>query len=163
MVIIVMGPAGAGKTTIGRALAAELGWRFLEGDDYHPAANITKMQAGIPLDDGDRAPWLAALARAIDRAVDRRERLIVTCSALKERYRAVLRGARRNIRFVYLRAGERLLEERLLRRGGHFFDPALVHSQVLSLEEPHDPLTIAIEASLPPEEILARIRREFGV
>jgi gluconokinase len=163
MVIVVMGAAGAGKTTVGRALAVELGWRFIEGDDYHPASNVAKMQAGVPLTDEERAPWLAALVQAVARAFDRREHTVVTCSALKERDRLALRDACRQIRFVYLKADERLLEDRLSRRGGHFFNPALVRSQLAALEEPDDQVTIRIDAALPPEQILATIRRELGV
>lgn len=158
-----MGPAGAGKTTIGRALAAELGWQFIEGDDYHPASNIRKMSQGIPLTDADRAPWLAALARAIDRCAGRRESVVLACSALKERYRDVLRNGHPHVRFVYLRAPEALLHARLQLRTGSFFNPTLVHSQVATLEEPGDALTLTIDASLSPEAILGRIRDEFGV
>ena len=158
-----MGAAGAGKTTIGGALAAELGWRFIEGDEYHPPSNVAMMQAGMPLTDEDRAPWLAALAQAVARALDRREHVVITCSALKARYRLVLRNAHRNIRFVYLKAHENLLQERLSQRGAHFFNPALVHSQLAALEEPDDELTVTIDAALPPEVILGTIRREFGV
>jgi gluconokinase len=163
MVIIVMGAAGAGKTTIGRALAAALGWRSVEGDDYHPAANIEKMRTGTPLTDADRAPWLASLAHIITRAVERREHTIVACSALKDRYRFVLRDAHRNVRFVYLRAPEPLLLERLSRRAGHFFGPALVRSQVASIEEPRDEQTVTVDAALSPDDIVAAVRREFGV
>lgn len=163
VVIVLMGPAGAGKTTIGRALAAELGWRFVEGDDYHPAGNVRKMQAGIPLTDADRSPWLTALAHVIANAVGRREHMVVACSALKERYRLTLRDNLRTIRFVYLKASEPLLHERLASRVGHFLDPALVRSQLTTLEEPRDPTTLTLDASLAPEEIHSTIRRQFGV
>lgn len=163
MVIVLMGAAGAGKTTIGRAIAAELGWPFVEGDEYHPPSNLAKMHAGIPLTDVDRAPWLRALAQVITGAVDRRESIVVACSALKRSYRDVLLNGHREVRFVYLKGTESLLHDRLLVRGGHFFNPVLVHSQLATLEEPDDPVTIAIDAALAPETILATIRDQLGV
>ena len=163
MVIIVMGAAGAGKTTIGQALAAELGWPFVEGDDYHPPANVRKMRDGVALTDADRAPWLSALAAALGRALDRREHTVFACSALKQRYRIALRDGRRSVRFVYLEASEALLAERVKRRAGHFFNPALVGSQLAALEAPDDPQTVTLDAARPPEEILWSIRRELGV
>src|SRR5512146_128367 len=98
MVIIVMGAAGAGKTTIGRAFAAELGWPFVEGDEFHPAGNVRKMHAGVPLTDADRAPWLRRLAEVIARAVERRESIVLACSALRQSYRDVLRNDHRAVR-----------------------------------------------------------------
>lgn len=157
-----MGAAGAGKTTIGRVLAAELDWPFVEGDEYHPPSNLAKMHAGVPLTDVDRAPWLRAIAQVITRAVDRRESLVVACSALKPSYRDVLRNGHRDVRFVYLKGTESLLHQRLLVRGGHFFNPALVRSQLLTLEEADDPVTLTVDASLAPAAILETIHRELG-
>ncbi len=161
MVIVVTGAAGAGKTTIGRALAAELGWRFVDADEFHPPANVEKMRRGRPLTDADREEWLAALHDIIARAVDRREAIVLACSALKRRYRHTLRGALRSVRFVYLKAEEATLRARLTTRAGHFAGPALLASQLADLEEPGDAL--AVEAVWPPEQILGAIRREFGV
>jgi gluconokinase len=161
MVVVIMGPTGSGKTTIGRALAAELGWEFLEGDERHPASNVDKMGRGLPLDDADRAPWLAALRAAIERALDRREPLVLACSALKERYRNILHGDLKNVRFVYLRAPANVLRDRVAARKGHFAGPGLVASQLAALEEPRDAFTA--DATLPPDAILAAIRREFGL
>src|SRR5947209_887941 len=121
-----MGAAGAGKSTVGAALSRALGWRFVEGDDYHSAGNIAKMRSGVPLTDADRAPWLAAVHAVIAAAIDRRESLVVACSALQERYRNALRAGRRHVRFVYLKADEATLRERLIVRTGHFAGPALV-------------------------------------
>lgn len=158
-----MGAAGAGKTTIGRAFAAELGWPFVEGDEFHPAGNVRKMHAGVPLTDADRAPWLRRLAEVIARAVERRESIVLACSALRQSYRDVLRNDHRAVRFVYLKAPEPLLHDRLLVRGGHFFNPALIHSQLAALDETDDPTVIPIDASLAPEQILGAIREQLGV
>jgi gluconokinase len=161
MVIVLMGPAGAGKTTIGRSLSVELGWRFVDGDDLQPHANVDKMSRGDPLTDGDRASWLAALHTVIARAIDRREHLALACSALKERYRSALRADLKPVRFVYLQADASLLQRRLEQRPHHFAGPALLTSQLTDLEEPADALTI--EAANDPSEIVHHIRREFGV
>jgi gluconokinase len=161
VVIIIMGAAGAGKSTAGRALAAELGWPFVDADDQHPAHNIEKMRAGVPLSDTDRAPWIATLRAMVDRAIDRREHTILACSALRERDRHTLRGNLRPVRFVHLQAARALPEERLAARPSHFFEPALVSSQLTDLEEPADALIV--DAAWPPAQILTAIRREFGV
>src|SRR5499427_6324062 len=161
VVIVVMGAAGAGKSTVGQALAGALAVRFVEGDEYHSAAAITKMRAGTPLTDADRRPWLAALHDVMATAVDRREHLVVACSALHERYRETLRGHLRNVRFVYLRASEPTLRQRLSARTGHFAGPALVASQLAALEEPADALTI--DATRPVDEIVRLARSEFGL
>lgn len=154
MVIVIIGPAGAGKTLIGRALAHELGWRFVEGDDHHsPAA--------IALTDADRAPWLASLHDILAAVLDRREHLVLACSALKERYRLTLRGDLRTVRFVYLKSDEPTLRRRLAERGGRFAGPALLASQLADLEEPADALTIDALQAL--ERIIATIRRELGI
>jgi gluconokinase len=161
VVIVMTGAAGAGKTTVGRELAQALGWRLIEGDDYHSPASVAKMRAGIALTDADRAPWLAALHRLIDTAVSRREHLVVACSALRERYRTELRGGLPGVRLVYLRADEPTLRRRLSARTGHFAGPALLDSQLAALEPPADAL--AIDATLPPRQIVDRVRYEFGV
>jgi len=161
VVVVLIGAAGAGKTTVGRALADALGWRFVDGDDFHSPAAIGKMRAGAALTDADRAPWLAALHQVIAGAVGRREPLVVACSALRARYREGLRGDLRGVRFVYLKADEATLRCRLTERAGHFAGPALITSQLATLEEPHEGLTI--DATQPPERIVAAIRYEFGL
>jgi len=161
VVIVVMGPAGAGKTTIGQAISAALGVRFVEGDEYHTVAAITKMRAGTPLTDADRRPWLASLHEIIATAVERREHLVVACSALHQRYRDTLRGDLRHVRFVYLQAGEATLRHRLSSRTGHFAGPALVKSQLAELEEPIDALTL--DATRAVADIVSAVGHEFGL
>ena len=156
-----MGAAGSGKSLVGRALAAELGWRFEDGDDYHSPASIEAMRRGVALTDADRAPWLAALHGVIERAIERREAVVVACSALKERYRVALRGGLRGVRFVYLRADGATLRRRLEARQGHFVGARILPSQLAALEEPTDAVTV--DATRSPEEIVAIIRRELGV
>jgi carbohydrate kinase (thermoresistant glucokinase family) len=161
VVVVLIGAAGAGKTTVGKALASSLGWRFVDGDDYHAPASVAKMRAGAPLSDADRAPWLASLHRVLSAALDRREHLVVACSALRERYRRTLQGDLHSVRFVYLRADEPTLRGRLAERPAHFAGPALLASQLATLEPPGDALTI--DATWPPEEIAGAIRYEFGL
>ena len=151
----------AGKTTIGRALAIRHGWRFVDGDDHHAPAAIAKMHAGIALTDADRAPWLATLHAIAAAALDRREHVVIACSALKERYRDALRGTLRPVRFVYLKADEATLRRRLEDRAGHFAGPSLLTSQLAALEEPADALTI--DATRPPDEIVQAIGYELGL
>jgi len=164
VVIVLAGAAGAGKTTVGRALAAALGWRFVDADDYHSPADVAKMRAGIALTDADRAAWLATLHGVLATAIDRRESLVLACSALKQRYRDILRSNLRGVRFVYLKATESTLRARLASRAGHFFGPTLVASQLVTLEEPRDAQdAVTIDATWPPEQIIRAIRNEFGV
>jgi gluconokinase len=156
-----MGVAGTGKTLIGRALGAELGWRFVDGDGFHSEASIAKMRAGIALDDEDRADWLRRLHAIVARSIDRRENLVLACSALKERYRQTLRGDLRQIRFVHLTADEETLRRRLESRAAHFAGAALLRSQIAALEPPSHALTV--DATRPPERTLWTIRSAFGL
>lgn len=156
-----MGVAGSGKTFVGRTLAAALGCRFEDADAYHAPANVAKMSRGLPLTDAERAPWLAALHDVIARAVDRREPLVLACSALKERYRETLRGDLRTVRFVHLVADEATLHRRLASRPSHPVGPSLLASQLADLEPPADALTI--DTTQPIDHILNTIRREFGL
>jgi gluconokinase len=161
MVIVLMGTAGAGKTTIGRALAAVLDWRFVEGDAYHTPANIERMRLGEALTDDDRASWLAILHQVIARAIDRRDPTIVACSALKERYRNQLAGGLKLVRFVHLTADPEVLRDRLMSREHHFAGPALLTSQLATLEKPADALTL--DTSKDPAITIGRIRDELGI
>lgn len=161
MVILVMGVAGSGKTTIGLKLAGELGWSFADADDFHPPANIAKMAAGEPLTDTDRAPWLAALRRHIEGCLSRGENAVVTCSALKESYRQVLVADTAQVKLVHLHGSPELLRSRLNQRQGHFMRPAMLDSQLAALETPTHALSIDVVET--PEAIVKKIRGEFGV
>lgn len=160
-VIVLMGPSGVGKTTVGKRLAADLGWGFLDGDDLHPAENVEKMRRGMPLTDADRTPWLAQLRRHIERRLLSNRGAVIASSALRRRYRKRLRVDPHRVRFVYLKGTYPLLHRRLATRGGHFMQPSLLVSQLATLEEPDDALII--DAALPVDTIVARIRAALGV
>ena len=163
-IIVVMGPAGAGKTTVGILLAKSLGWRFLDADDFHSLGNIEKMRMGVGLSDEDRDPWLRAIRSALTSAVARGSSVVLACSALKEQYRDALIPAgsvRGRIRFVYLRAPPNVMRERLAHRTGHYAGPELLASQLETLEEPRDALWV--DASCSPEEIAIEIRRGLAL
>ena len=156
-VAVVMGVSGSGKTTIGRALARRLGWLFQEGDALHPPENVAKMSAGHPLDDADRAPWLAAIAALIDEWRARGKAGVITCSALKRRYREVIIGDRPGVRLVYLAGSRESIAERLAARRGHFMPATLLDSQFAALEPPlpkEGAIVVSVEA--PVAAIVAR-------
>jgi carbohydrate kinase (thermoresistant glucokinase family) len=153
LVIVVMGPSGSGKSTVGALLASRLGWPFVEGDDYHTAANVEKMRAGTPLTDADREPWLAELAVLIRDWHSRGEDAVLACSALRHAYREKL-GFRPGIVYVYLKGTPEQLHERLQSRQRHFAGPSLLDSQLTTLEEPDaDEPAIVLPISLPAEDI----------
>jgi gluconokinase len=156
--VIVMGVSGSGKSTVGALLAARLQWEFADADWFHSAANVDKMHAGIALADEDRWPWLEAIAAWIAELRRAGRHGVLACSALKRRYRDLLRGGHADVRFAYLKGDEKLIARRLAARHEHFMPPALLRSQFDALEEPgrdEDPITVAIDA--PPNEIAARI------
>jgi gluconokinase len=161
MVIVVMGVTGAGKTTVGQRLAKSLGWRFHDADDFHPPANKAKMNAGIPLTDDDRWPWLRALRAVIEQALADGSSAVVTCSALKRAYRDVLSGGLDGVHYVHLTGDMRVLAARLASRRGHFMNPALLESQIATLEAPADAL--AVDVALGPSEQVAFIRSSLGI
>ena len=132
--IVVMGVSGCGKTTVGERLAEVLGWPFDEGDRFHPPGNIAKMSAGVPLEDADRWPWLAILARRIREKEAARTSSLMSCSALKRAYRDLLRTGAPRVRFVHLHGDKAVLAARLAAREGHFFPPGLLDSQYAALE-----------------------------
>jgi len=148
-----MGVVGAGKTTVGSLLAQKLGWQFADADDFHPAANVEKIRHGIPLDDSDRAPWLAALRNSILKYNREGKNLVLACSALKRKYRDELRVD--GVHFVYLEGDYELIEKRLRRRRGHFASDSILKSQFEELEKPTDALTVEIDKT--PDAIVAEI------
>jgi len=158
-----MGPAGAGKTTVGKLLAEELGWSFLDADDFHSAANVEKMRHGVSLTDVDRGPWLASMRSALDAAYLASTNVVLACSALKETYRQALvpDRAKNGVQFVYLHASPEVLRGRLTTRVGHYAGPALLDSQLATLEEPSDALWV--DASQDPPTIVFQIRRLLGL
>lgn len=155
-----MGVSGAGKTTVGRLLAASLGWPFVEGDAFHPPANVEKMRRGDALTDADRAPWLSALRRCIDELAAAGRSAVVSCSALKQSYRDVLAAERPEVRFVWLTAPPELLLERVRHRGGHYMPPELLESQLVTLEPPVGALRI--DATAPPAASVDAIVSALG-
>jgi len=160
VIVIVMGPEGVGKTTVGTLLARELGWQFVDADDFHPPANIEKMARGIPLTDADRAPWLEALHKAIVQWDAEGRNVVLACSALERGYRARL-AENADVRFVYLKGTYELIAARLRARHGHFAHEDLLASQFAILEEPQDAITV--DASRTPEEIAAEVRKRLGL
>ncbi len=155
-IVLLMGVSGSGKTTIGRRLAAQLGWAYFEADDFHSAANKEKMGRGIPLNDDDRAPWLAAIRQRIDECTATRQSAVFTCSALKESYRHVLMDHVPSISLVYLAGDPATLQVRMGERSGHYMKADMLQSQLATLEIPHHALTLDIRQ--PPETIVAKIR-----
>lgn len=161
MAIVLMGVSGCGKTRIGEALSQKLGWPFYDGDDYHPQANIDKMSQGIPLNDDDRQPWLEELHKIIREHLDRGVNLIVSCSALKAKYRETLRGDLQNVRFVHLAGSAELIYERLLQRNGHFMKADMLNSQFSDLEIPQDALSVSIDQ--PVNKVVAEIVEKLNL
>ena len=136
MIVIVAGVSGSGKTTVGALLAGRLGWRFADADDFHPAANVAKMRAGIPLTDADRGPWMRAIGAWMDERIARGEDAVVGCSALKRSYRDLLLAGRPGAQMVFLAPDREVLARRLAARHGHFFPEQLLNSQFDALEPP---------------------------
>jgi gluconokinase len=162
-IVVVMGVTGSGKTTIGQALAARLGVPYAEADSFHPPANVAKMAAGQALADEDRYPWLAAIAdwmRAQDRAG---EGGVVSCSALRFRYRDLLREACPGLWFLHLAADRELIARRVSGRTGHFMPASLVDSQFEALEPllPHE-AGMVVDASIAPEDIVRTVADRLG-
>lgn len=153
----MMGVSGSGKTTIAQAIAARLGWHVLEGDTFHPPANVQKMSKGIPLDDADRSPWLEAIAAAIDRMLAQELPAAIACSALKRKYRDILIGKRRDVVLVYLKGSEELIRQRMANRA-HFMPPSLLASQFVTLEEPEpDEHPIIVNVAAPLEAVVSDV------
>ncbi|MBX3738882.1 MAG: gluconokinase [Candidatus Didemnitutus sp.] len=160
-ILLIMGVAGSGKTTLGQRAAAALGWPYFEADDFHSAANKAKMASGLPLNDDDRAPWLDAIRAKMNATIDAGQSAVFTCSALKEKYRAVLAGdAKHPVTIVFLHGDYETILARVSRRKGHFMKAELVRSQFEALEHPKDALELDIRESpaVLLEKILATVR-----
>ena len=154
-IAIVMGVSGSGKTTIAAALARAENWILLEGDAFHPPANIAKMKAGTPLIDEDRWPWLHAIAAREDELLAAGQSAVVACSALKRSYRDILIGARPDTLLMYLRGSKSLIADRMKSRKGHFMPPALLDSQFATLEEPGpDEHPIIVDIDGAPDQVI---------
>jgi gluconokinase len=157
MVVIIFGVAGAGKTTVGKLLAEDRGWKFYDADDFHPQTNIEKMRNGQPLTDKDRQPWLERLRELILQCLAQNENAVLACSALKKKYRDQLRASP-DVKFVFLRASRKRIEEQLKNRRGHFFDPNLLNAQFADLEEPkstEDAVTVELGGN--PRDVACEI------
>jgi len=162
MIIVVFGVTGAGKSTVGAALAARLAWRFIEADDFHSESSWKKLERGEALTDADRAPWLARMRGELDAVVARGESAVLACSALKQAYREALIPSQAEpdeVRFVYLEADPALTAQRLNERAPHRASPLLLQSQLAALEEPHDALRVS--NAVPCAEIVDRIVAEW--
>jgi gluconokinase len=160
MIVIVMGVTGSGKTSVGRLLAAQLGWEFADADDFHPRANVEKMKRGIPLDDEDRRPWLERLRIQIMSWIADAHNGVMACSALKRSYRQEL-SVGPEVRFVYLKGSPELIAQRLRLRKGHFADEKILAGQFADLEEPET--AVVVDIARTPEEIVAEIRLRLGL
>jgi gluconokinase len=158
LVIVIMGVAGSGKTTVGTQLAAQLGWRFADGDDYHSAASVQKMRTGVPLKDADRGPWLDELRSLMIGWIAEGKSGVLACSALKQVYRERLR-VNDGVRFVYLRVRRDVLSQRLLERHDHYMKESMLDSQLKTLEEPVD--AIVVNADGTPASTVRTIRENL--
>lgn len=160
--VILMGVSGSGKTSVGEALSDELGWPFYDGDNFHPQANVDKMAQGIPLNDEDRQPWLECLRTLIGEHLGADRSLIVASSALKAKYRDVLRGdLRSSVLFVHLAGSFELIHSRMEDRSGHYMKAEMLRSQFRDLEPPADALTVSIDQ--PVGAIVDQIITELGL
>ena len=160
MIVVVMGVCGCGKTTVGRALAQELGWTFIEADDLHPPENVAKMARAIALTDDDRWPWYDRIVLELRRLTDSGRDVVLACSALKQSYRDRLaRGG--ELRVAYLKGDAATIEPRLAARKGHFMPASLLASQFATLEEPADAIVVDIRQPVPAQvAAIARALRE---
>lgn len=154
--VILMGPMGSGKTTIGELLSAELGWKLYDADDYHPVENKKKMADGIPLDDNDRAPWLRILKTIIEDSLSQGQSMILACSALKEKYRDLLGVDQKQVFSLFLKGSRELLTERIEARSHEYMNKDLLTSQLATLEEPDTGFIVDISGT--PDQVIDRIR-----
>jgi carbohydrate kinase (thermoresistant glucokinase family) len=155
VILILIGPMGCGKTLIGKMVAAKLGWPFYDGDDFHPRANVEKMRAGSPLTDEDRRSWLERLHEEIQNWLSRGTNAILACSALKQAYRDALGVNQMTVKTVYLKGSYELLRSRIEERRHPYMNKDLLKSQMETMEEPRDGLTVDVSAT--PDAIVDTI------
>ena len=164
MVIVLMGVAGAGKTTVGRRLSDALNWHFYDADAFHSNENIAKMEQGLALSDEDRRPWLQGLRSALAEWLSKNENVVLASSLIKQSHRrTVLAGAEASVRLVYLKASRSLLARRLVERTGHFAGAELLESQLAALDEPRSHAALTLDASDSPEELVRQIRAALRI
>jgi gluconokinase len=164
MIVVIAGVSGSGKSTVGGLLAGRLGWPFADGDEFHPAANLAKMKAGIPLTDADRGPWLAAIGAWMDERLAAGQSAVVACSALRRAYRDALLGGRPGARMVFLAVSHDEDVARLTARRGHFFPAALLDSQFATLEMPADFERVTVlPAADDPATLVAEIISRLNI
>ncbi len=157
MVVVIFGVSGVGKTTVGKLVARDLGWKFLEADDFHSAENIRKMRDGRPLTDEDRQPWLERLRELIEQSIAANENAVLACSALKKKYRDELR-VNADVTFVFLHGSYDRIASQLRNRRAHFFNPKLLDTQFADLEEPRSPAdAITVEVMDTPSDVANKI------
>ncbi len=163
MILIVAGVSGSGKTTVGALLAGRLRWRFADADDFHPAANVEKMRAGIPLTDEDRWPWLRAIGTWMDERIARGQPAVIACSALKRSYRDLLLDGRPEARMIFLAVDREVLARRLATRHGHFFPEQLLGTQMSDLEppEPDERVISVLQVGGPAETVTSILTLVF--
>lgn len=161
MVVVVMGVSGSGKTTVGRLLSARQGWPFYDADDFHPAANVEKMSAGVALTDVDRLPWLEKLREVIAEILSDGGSAVVACSALKTSYRTLLSVSNETVRFVYLKGSYEAIERRMALRADHYMKAGMLAGQFAALEEPKD--AVVVDVALEPAQIVDRVVEELSL
>ena len=161
MIIVIIGPMGCGKTTVGESLADRLGWVFADADDYHPEENVEKMRQGIALEDADRLGWLRSLRSHIEKQIRQGQDLVLACSALKKSYRDLLGIDQKRVVSVYLKGSAELLQKRISSRTHQYMNESLLQSQLQTMEEPEDGLTVSIDQT--PQMICSEIIKELSI
>lgn len=163
-ILVVMGVSGVGKTTVGQGIAKALGWVFAEGDDFHSAANVAKMHAGVPLTDEDRWPWLRAIGAWMDGRIEAQRSAVVTCSALKRSYRDLLREGRPHVIFCEVDAPAEVIADRVSHRKGHYMPPSLLPSQLATLQPlADDEPGVHVSAADTPDQIVRHALAKLGL